>query len=71
MFWPLHKDKRTCEANPTGENTSLSRWDGLIELQLFAKRYSIIGIPIVHCGHLREYSNQQPLTRVEYILRPG
>ena len=25
----------------------------------------------MHCGQLRVYSNQQPLTRVEYVLRPG
>ena len=48
----------------------LSLWDGLIALQLFATWYSIVGIPIVHCGHLLAYSNQQPLTQVEYVLNP-
>ena len=48
-------------------NRSLSPWDGLIALQLFATCYSIVGIPIVHCGQLRAYSNQQPLTQVEYL----
>ena len=49
----------------------LSLWDGLIALQLFATWYSIAGIPIVHCGQLHAYSNQQPLTRVEHVLHPG
>ena len=46
--------------------TVISPWDGLIALQLFATWYSIVGIPNVHCSQLRAYSNQQPLTQVEY-----
>ena len=49
----------------------LSPWDGLIALQLFTTCYAIVGIPTVHCSQLRAYSNQQPLTQVEYVLHPG
>ena len=39
------------------QKSFLSPWAGLIALQLFATWYSIVGIPIVHCGQLRAYSH--------------